>query len=78
MSATANAPKQNLKKKVVALKDHIFLNRARYAALATLAGCTVLQLRNAAEWNQFLKDHDLFDKYYDDADDNDDQPAIEN
>lgn len=70
-----NAKLQKLQEKAVALKDHIYSHRARYAALVTLAGCTALQLRNGAALNAFLEEHGLLDEYYYDAES--DTPPIE-
>jgi len=49
----------------VAVKKHVHKHRAKYAVAATLTTFAVIRIRSAVRWNTFLKDHDLFDTYYD-------------
>jgi hypothetical protein len=46
------------------VKEHVIRNRAKYAAGATFMVMLRLQFHTASEFNAFLKEHDLFDKYY--------------
>ena len=53
-----------LKNKFEAVKNHVFAHRAKYAAGTTFAVCATLHVAQVAKVNEFLRDHDLFDKYY--------------
>lgn len=45
-------------------KEHVVRYRGRYAALATFLVMMKLQFKTAAEFNAFLKEHDLYEQYY--------------
>lgn len=53
-----------LKDKLVSVKNHVFRNRGKYSAIATLTVCTALHTAQVKEVDGFLKEHNLFDKYY--------------
>jgi hypothetical protein len=57
-----------MRDKVRRLKAHISNHRARYAATGTAVVLTTaflkLQFRNAEILNAFLKEHNLYDEYY--------------
>lgn len=50
--------------KLKTLQNHIYRNRAKYAAATTLAVCVAIRLHSAKEWNAFLEDHNLLDEFY--------------
>ena len=54
-----------LKNKFEAVKNHVYTNRAKYAAGTTLAVCVAVRLHTAKVLNEFLREHDLFDEFYD-------------
>ena len=54
-----------LKNKFEAVKNHVFAHRAKYAAGTTLAVCVAVRVREAKVLNEFLREHDLFDEFYD-------------
>lgn len=51
-------------KKLDSAKNHVYRNRGKYAALATLVVCAKLQMLSAKQWNEFLEEHNLTDAYY--------------
>jgi len=51
--------------KITKVKKHVYRNRAKYAAGATLTVCVGIQLMAARSWNKFLDEHDLLETYYD-------------
>ena len=54
-----------MNEKFVALKNHVKLHRAKYAAAATLTTCVAVQVfLIAPSWNKFLDKHDLLEEYY--------------
>ena len=55
----------NMNEKFVALKNHVKLNRAKYAAAAVLTTWIAVQAFIVApSWNEFLEEHDLREEYY--------------
>ena len=54
-----------MNEKFVALKNHVKLHRAKYAAAATLTTCVAVQVCYIVpSWNKFLDEHDLLEEYY--------------
>ena len=53
-----------LKNKFEAVKNHVFAHRAKYAAGTTLAVCATVHVAQVAKVNEFLRDHNLFDEFY--------------
>ena len=53
-----------LKNKFEAVKNHVYTNRAKYAVGTTLAVVVAVSIRENKMLNEFLLEHDLFDKYY--------------
>jgi len=54
-----------MKNKIVAAKDHVVKHRAKYAAGATAVVLVTGHIHTIGKINVFLKEHDLFDAYYD-------------
>ncbi|QPL14686.1 hypothetical protein SEA_SCHWARTZ33_41 [Gordonia phage Schwartz33] len=53
-----------MNEKIIAAKKHVYRNRAKYAAAATLTVCVTVQIKAAGQWNKFLVENGLFDKFY--------------
>lgn len=53
-----------MKDKLEALKHHIHDRRGRYAAAGTVTLFLALGYRNTKEWNEFLKEHGVYDAYH--------------
>jgi hypothetical protein len=53
-----------VKTKAVATKNFVKKHRVAIAVAATSTVWFALQVRTASEFNEFLKEHDLFDEYY--------------
>lgn len=54
--------------KIIKVEKHIKRNRAKYAALTTLVVCVTVQRQAAKQWNAFLTDEGLFNKFYQEED----------
>lgn len=54
-----------MKNKIARSKKFVSDHRVAFAVGTTLAVCAALQIRNAKVLNEFLKEHDLYDTYYD-------------
>jgi len=54
-----------MKKKIANVKNHVVKHRTKYAVGATVVVLTAGHLRTVGKLNEFLKEHDLFDAYYD-------------
>ncbi|QAU06744.1 hypothetical protein SEA_AFLAC_39 [Gordonia phage Aflac] len=57
-----------MNEKLIAAKNHVHRNRAKYAVAATLTACVAVQYKAATQWNNFLKENDLFEKFYQEQD----------
>lgn len=55
---------ENLKNKLIAVKNHINLHRGKYSALATLAVVTPLYLTHVKDVNEFLDSKGLLNEFY--------------
>lgn len=53
-----------MKSKFVTTKNFVSRHRVAIAVTLTAALAVKLQMRNAQEWNEFLKEHNLFDEFY--------------
>lgn len=53
-----------LKQKLSTLKNHVHNHRAKYAAGATATVATYFVVKRAEQWNEFLNENDLYDKFY--------------
>jgi hypothetical protein len=51
-------------KKAVATKNFVSKHRVSIAVTLTAALAVKWQMNVASEWNDFLKEHDLFDEFY--------------
>jgi len=54
-----------MKNKIARTRKFVSDHRVAIAVVATASVGIALQMRNAREWNEFLKEHNLFDEYYD-------------
>jgi hypothetical protein len=54
-----------MKNKIRRSKKFVSDHRVAIAVTVTLTACAALQIRNAKVLNEFLKEHDLYDTYYD-------------
>lgn len=54
----------SVKNVTTSVKNHVHKHRAKYAVVTTAAAFTALMMRNAEDWNNFLKEHNLYDEYY--------------
>lgn len=43
---------------------HLNRHRGKYAAAATAAACFALSRKSVNDWNEFLKENDLYETYY--------------
>lgn len=57
-----------MNEKLIAAKKHVIRNRAKYAVAGTLTVCVAIQYKAATQWNDFLKENDLFEKFYQEQD----------
>jgi hypothetical protein len=54
----------NIKTRFVRIGNFIYTHRAKLAAGATAAAFIWLMVKNAQQWNEFLREHNLYDTYY--------------
>jgi hypothetical protein len=52
------------KTKTASLKEHIQRRKVMYAVIGTSAFAIYVQYKTAQQWNNFLKEEGLYDKYY--------------
>ncbi|QAU06271.1 hypothetical protein SEA_RICKMORE_37 [Gordonia phage Rickmore] len=57
-----------MNEKLITAKNHVLRNRAKYAVAATVTVCVAVQYKAASQWNEFLKENDLFEKFYQEQD----------
>jgi hypothetical protein len=53
-----------MREKLTILKNHVSRHRAAYAAGATATAAGYLFVKRAQEWNEFLKEHGVYDEFY--------------
>lgn len=54
----------NIKKATTSTKKFVQKHRVAIAIVGTATACAALQIRNAKILNEFLKEHDLYEEYY--------------
>lgn len=53
-----------MKKQIATAKNFVSKHRVAIAVTLTAVLAVKLQMRTAREFNEFLKEHNLFDEYY--------------
>jgi hypothetical protein len=53
-----------MRNKLNSIKNHVSAHRAAYAAGATATAAGYLMYKRAQEWNEFLKEHGIYDEFY--------------
>ena len=54
-----------IKKTAKSTKNFVSRHRVGIAVTATAATAVYVQMKIAADWNEFLKEHGLLEEYYD-------------
>jgi hypothetical protein len=54
----------NIKQRTRAIRIFVSKHRVAIAVTVTSIAWITLMARNAAAWNEFLKEHNLFDEFY--------------
>lgn len=53
-----------MKKQIVSTRNFVSKHRVAIAVTLTAALAVKWQMNNAKVWNEFLKEHNLFDEFY--------------
>ena len=59
-----NQPKGRTMNKIKSAGRFVYKHRTAIAVVTTATLCLAIQIRASSEWNEFLKDHDLLEEFY--------------